>query len=315
MPNLGLIFLTGLLTGGVTCMAVQGGLLATCVANSKTKIQDTVLFLLAKLVAYTLLGLALGGLGEVLQLSITAKIWIQVMVGIYMLGVAAAMLDVHPIFRYFLIQTPSFLGKKVRKISAPVILGLSTILIPCGTTQAMMMLAIGTGSPIFGAAIMGVFVLGTSPLFMVLGLTLSKLNGWWQEKFRKVAALIIILMGLLSLSGAMGLSGMWTKIECTLTVCNKVRGEATGQVTINFTSSGYKVDNKIIKAGSQVTLTLVNTTGAGCVQAFVMPSLGIQKVVPVGGQEVIQFTAPITPGQLSFSCGMGMYRGQLTVVN
>lgn len=77
----------------------------------------------------------------------------QVFVAIFMIGTALNILNVHPIFRYFVIQPPKFLTRLVRNQSkskslfAPTLLGAFTVLIPCGTTQAMMALAIGYGNP------------------------------------------------------------------------------------------------------------------------------------------------------------------------
>src|SRR6266478_2918548 len=61
------IFLTGLITGGLTCLAVQGGLLASTIAmQEEEKLKDKskksgsavpiLAFLTTKLVAYTILG-------------------------------------------------------------------------------------------------------------------------------------------------------------------------------------------------------------------------------------------------------------------
>src|SRR5258708_16828049 len=68
--NLWAIFLTGLFVGGLTCMAVQGGLLAATIAQSEEeRLKEKVKkgnalpilgFLGAKLTAYTLLGFLLG---------------------------------------------------------------------------------------------------------------------------------------------------------------------------------------------------------------------------------------------------------------
>ena len=73
-------FITGLTTGGLSCLAVQGGLLASSLASQienemksrnlkdKTKpkvAQPIVWFLLSKLIAYTILGFFLGWLGSV----------------------------------------------------------------------------------------------------------------------------------------------------------------------------------------------------------------------------------------------------------
>src|SRR5260221_13057445 len=83
--NLWTIFLTGLLTGGLSCLAVQGGLLASTIAQreeeklkNKTKQSGNAspifVFLIAKLVAYTILGFLLGWFGSFFQLSITTQV-------------------------------------------------------------------------------------------------------------------------------------------------------------------------------------------------------------------------------------------------
>src|SRR6266581_2202953 len=192
--NLITIFFTGLIAGGLTCMAVQGGLLAATIAQrssfakaSKDKEEELrrqattgnalpiLSFLVAKLAAYTVFGLLLGLLGSAFQLSLTAKVIMQFAVAVFMIGTALNILNVHPIFRYFVIQPPRFLTRLVRKqskskdIFAPGILGAFTVFIPCGTTQAMMALAIASGKPFAGSAILFAFVLGTSPVFFLLG--------------------------------------------------------------------------------------------------------------------------------------------------
>src|SRR5512142_1024466 len=94
MSQLIVAFVTGLTTGGLSCLAVQGGLLASSLAHQieqdyleqstlqkkrgNKKIQPQkrsnsalpiLLFLVAKLVAYTLLGILLGWVGSFLTLS------------------------------------------------------------------------------------------------------------------------------------------------------------------------------------------------------------------------------------------------------
>src|SRR5258708_28456432 len=169
------IFLTGLLTGGLTCMAVQGGLLAATLAQQEEeRLKEKAKggnalpilgFLGAKLIAYTLLGFLLGWFGSFFQLSLTIRTILQFAIIIFMVGTALNILNVHPIFRYFIIQPPRFLTRLVRKQSkskamfAPALLGAFTVFIPCGTTQAMMALAVASGKPLFGAAILFAFIL------------------------------------------------------------------------------------------------------------------------------------------------------------
>ena len=129
MPtNLWTIFLTGLLTGGLTCLAVQGGLLATAIAQQeeeklkeRTKKSSNALpitaFLIAKLIAYTGLGFLLGWFGSLFQMSLAVQVGMQFAVAVFMICTALNILNVHPIFRYFVIQPPKFLTRLVRKQS------------------------------------------------------------------------------------------------------------------------------------------------------------------------------------------------------
>lgn len=340
--NLWTIFLTGLLTGGLTCLAVQGGLLAATLAQrEEQKLKNRVeksgqalpilSFLIAKVAAYTILGLFLGMLGSFFQLSLSAKIILEVGVGIFMIGTALNLLEVHPIFRYFVIQPPRFLTRLIRNQSkssdffAPAILGAFTIFIPCPTTQAMMALAIGSGNALLGATIMLVFTLGTSPLFFILGFLATRVGDVLQARFMKIAAVLLLLLAVFNLNNAAALAGsptldnLWTEVNCTIiSFCDgtKVAGVTTQpleEATITIDDRGYSPQNISLKAGSKITLHLVNTTGRGCQQAFTIPKLGIQKVVRVGSSDTIAFTAPSTPGQLPFMCGMGMYRGMFTI--
>jgi len=343
--NLVGIFLTGLLTGGLTCMAVQGGLLAATLAQreeerlkEKTNQSGNALpilaFLIAKLTAYTILGFLLGLLGSTFQLSLTAKIIMQFAVAIFMIGTALNILNVHPIFRYFVIQPPRFLTRLIRKESksksvfAPALLGAFTVFIPCGTTQAIMALAIGSANPFVGSAILFAFVLGTSPVFFLLGYFATKLGGAMQQRFMKVAAYAIILLAIFNANNAVALTGsnftldkIGTGLVCAVSYCDtnanesvQVAGKAIQEANLSIESTGYSPNTVTVKAGSTVTLHLKNTDGAGCVQAFTIPSLGVQKVVPVGKSDTIRFTAPSKTGPITFMCSMGMYRGTINVI-
>lgn len=340
--NLIAIFLTGLITGGLTCLAVQGGLLAATLAQREEERLKNNLktggnalpifsFLIAKLIAYTLLGVILGAMGSFFQLSLGTKTVLQIAVAIFMIGTALNILNVHPIFRYFVIQPPKFLTRLIRKQSkssdvfAPAILGAFTVFIPCGTTQAMMALAIASGSPLIGAAVLFSFVLGTSPLFFVLGYFATKLGDILQQKFMKIAAFFIIALAVFNLNNSLALAGVniniikpLSSIYCTFAVCDGLGGgvaqAANNNVNINIESSGYTPNNITVKAGLPVTINLKNTGGGGCTQAFTIPSLGIQKIVPVGSSDTISFTAPKSPTQVPFMCSMGMYRGVINVI-
>ncbi|MEK7570959.1 MAG: sulfite exporter TauE/SafE family protein [Patescibacteria group bacterium] len=336
--NIWTVFLTGLFVGGLSCLAVQGGLLATTIAQ---KTQDTLQqkttaghaapiawFLLSKLLAYTFLGMLLGWLGSLFQVSITMTIIMQILVALFMLGTALQMLHVHPIFRYFVIQPPRFITRYIRKesksqaIFAPALLGALTIFIPCGTTQAMMALAISSGNPLSGAAILFAFVLGTSPVFFLLGYFATKLGDLFKERFTKIAAGVLILLAVFTFDNSIALTGNTFTLGntirntfCLFVFCDTSDVAVVQSATITITDDGYSPKNLSVKAGSTVTLHLVNEGAGGCAQAFTLPEYDIQKIVPQGNSDTITFTAPDKPGsEIAFMCSMGMYRGTIKVI-
>lgn len=320
-------------------MAVQGGLLATTIAQSRDagsrsawpRAWPILSFLAAKLVVYTLLGFLLGWLGSLMQISLRFQAILMIAVALFMIGTALALLNVHPVFRFFILEPPVFLRRLVRRQSkqdhwfAPAMLGAFTIFVPCGTTQAMMALAVASGHPAWGALILFTFVLGTSPLFFFVGYSMEWLKTVLAGRFAPLAASVIIIMaiwnmnaGAILLGSPVSLQSIGAEVYCTVTFCDRpvlAFGLPSQQVTITIESNGYRVDPPVIPAGKQISLTLKNENGRGCTQAFTIPLLGVSQVVPVGATKTISFTAPSQPGTLAYSCGMGMYGGQFTVVN
>ncbi len=222
-------FITGLTTGGLSCLAVQGGLLASSLASQienemksrnlkdKTKpkvAQPIVWFLLSKLIAYTILGFFLGWLGSVLQLNPVSRAILQIAIGIFMVGQAMRLFNVHPIFRYFNIEPPKFITRFIRRKSkngsqvvTPLFMGALTVLIPCGITQVMMASAIATANPLAGAALMFSFILGTSPVFFVVAYFATRIGERMEKYFMKFVAVVVLILGLIGINSGLNLLG------------------------------------------------------------------------------------------------------------
>ncbi|MEI6042921.1 MAG: sulfite exporter TauE/SafE family protein [Chloroflexota bacterium] len=350
--SLWVVFLTGLTTGGLSCMAVQGGLLAASIAQreeeairEKTKARDSLpilAFLGAKLVAYVLLGGLLGWLGSLLSMTPTVQAMLTLLAGLFMLATAFNLLNLHPIFRYVVIQPPRRVMKFLRRYSksealfAPALLGFFTILIPCGTTLAMEALAISSGSLIAGALVMGAFVLGTSPLFFVLGYFATRLGSVLHARFLKVAAVAILLLAVISINSALNLldspvtlNSIGSYLFDTSSkpaVQPQVSAQPTAalgsgattqsnvqEVTINVTNSSYEPENIAVKSGQPLRITLVTNKTSGCTRSIVFRSLGIQKVLPTTGRTILDVPAQ-APGVIHYVCSMGMYSGKITVI-
>jgi sulfite exporter TauE/SafE/plastocyanin len=341
--NLGIIFLTGLTTGGISCMAVQGGLLASLVSNQQQRSVRTplLIFLLTKLVAHIIVGFLLGWVGSAITLSVTARLIFQSLAALFMLATAANLLQLHPIFRYVVLQPPKFLQRWVRSttkgetIFAPALLGVATIFIPCGVTQAMEVLAISTGSPWQGAAIMAAFTIGTMPIFALIGYLAQTIQKFWQDRFAKIAAFTLVVMGLWSINGVL------LVLDAPLTFQRIVRPvtyffsqerfqptstlQATGNlpgvvetqdaqlVTIKVTNHGYAPNKLQVKAGKPVQLTLQSSETYSCALSFILQEFAISVDLKPTDTKRVSFT-PTKKGTYTFSCSMGMYSGTLEVI-
>lgn len=320
-------------------MAVQGGLLAAYLAGRRTedgtfRLRDVVLptglFLVAKLVVYTLFGALLGVLGSFFQLTLWMRVSLQILVGIFMIAAALRLLTSHPLLRHFELRPPAFLRRRIRQSArgeawfTPLVLGAFTIFIPCGTTQAMEVLAVASGNAALGALTLMVFVLGTVPLFFLVGVLAHTGTKAWSGAFAKVTALVVFAVGLYTVSSGMALAGSPYTIQRVVenyralyqggeTTATSVATGEFQNVTINVTSNGYEPRNIELIRGVPVRLTLKTNNTSGCSRAFVIPSMKIDRLLPVTGEEVVEFT-PTKKGNISFSCSMGMFTGKFTVL-
>lgn len=330
--NLWIIFLTGLTVGGLTCLAVQGGLLASIIAARKenggtnNNVFPVLAFLITKLIAYTILGFILGAFGGAIGISQEAQIIMQFIAGVYMLAIALNLLNVHPIFRYAVIQPPKFLTRIIRNQSkskdlfAPAFLGAMTIFIPCGTTLAMEALAISSANAFSGAAIMAVFVSGTTPLFFGVGWLTSILGENSKGNFLKIAAFAVLYLGVTSVNGALIAGGSpisLPSVQFNLSGSQREQGSTEVVVTqnpeINITANGYTPNYIKVKKGEEVNLTLKSLDAFSCASAFRIPSLGISKDLQPNDTQKIAFT-PTQVGKITFTCSMGMYTGVIEVI-
>lgn len=353
--NLWAVLLIGLTTGGLSCLAMQGGLLASVIANQKEKDLQynshdpklksktldkgdwlpVVMFLGAKLVSHTLFGAALGALGSVLTLSFGMRITFQVIAAIFMLATAFNLLNVHPIFRFMSFQPPRFMQRWVRNstkgatLFAPATLGFLTVLVPCGVTQAMEVLAISSGNALSGALIMFAFVVGTSPVFGLVGIATAKLSEGFRMKFLRFAAALLIFMFLYNVNGVLQVLDSpvsWQKVssafsrssgsevtDVTNTVSGPMNLEKVQRVTIKVSQNGYSPNRIKVSANQPVELTLETKNVYTCASSFTFRAFNIFAQLSPTDTQTFTFT-PTKPGKYSFSCSMGMYTGVLEVI-
>ena len=348
-------FVTGLTTGGLSCLAVQGGLLASSLAHQieqdylwqaahaerkkqrgkKTQAQPRtstaipiLLFLVAKITAYTLLGALLGLLGSYLTLSPATRAVLMILIGVFMLGNALRMFNVHPIFRYFSIAPPKFITRYIRRTAkgtdtvTPLFLGALTVFIPCGVTQAMMAAALGTSSMAMGAALMFAFTVGTSPVFFIVAYLTTELGARLEKFFMRFVAVVVLILGLVTANSGLNILGS------PLSFQNMTRQQllsnsgpalavessqpaANGEMVLYVQNEGYFPQTLNAPAGKAFTLNLVTDQTYSCSRDFVIPALDYYELLPDTGTVQVNIPAQEKGSRLFFTCSMGMYTGQI----
>ena len=344
------VLITGLFAGGASCAAVQGGLLAGTVARRRGAeapsaeataeeaehagpSQDALPvagFLAGKLLSHTLLGAALGLLGDAVQVGFRTRAALQVTAGVVMVLLAADLLGVRAVRR--LVPAPPAAWSRLVRRSArwgggfgPALLGVATVLIPCGVTLGMEFLAVASGSALAGAAIMATFVIGTSPLFAAIGYLARRSTSALRGRLALLSGAAVLVAGVVSLNTGLVLWGS------PVTVSSALRGLVPGEssrtpgssmaapalgtdgvqrLVIDAGNAGYAPSQVAARAGVPTELVFRTKDNQACTRAVVIPSLKIQKVLPATGETVIALGS-LSPGTLRFTCSMGMYSGAI----
>lgn len=332
--GLWIVFVTGLVTS-FHCVAMCGNFVLTFAISGEQKAKSWWSTFLphlyyngTKLLSYTVVGAAAGFLGSAVDLG-GFKGALNIVAGGLMILMALNMLNVHPALRVFSFRMPRRLSAKLFKSAAqadtfgPAVFGLFNGLMPCGPLQAMVIFAAGSGSPITGGLTLLVFGLGTVPLMLFYGTFASSLAKRFKGQVALAGAVIIIILGLVVMNRGLVLTGFKYNIKYVSDkaiamvippATTKADQSADGKVqNVKIDIRGGYVPNSLtVKPDIPVKLT-VNRPGSDfCSERFVFPKFGIDQALKPNGTTVIEFT-PTDTGQFTFTCGMGMYQGSLTV--
>ncbi|MGR6319416.1 sulfite exporter TauE/SafE family protein [Micromonospora soli] len=288
-------------------------------------------FLGGKLVSHTLLGALLGALGAAVQLSPTMRVWTQLAAGALIMAFGLAQLGVNP-FTRLTIGTPTAWSRFVRGRArseaafAPALLGFVTILVPCGVTLSVEALAVASSSALAGAATMAVFVIGTAPQFTILGYV-ARAAAAWRSRLVLATGLLMLGIGLYTLNAGLTLADSPLAARNLSVALGFGADPAVGgpavvhryldgrqEVVVTARSDGYEPANVAVAAGVPTTLVVRSQNNHGCTRALVVSGLERQWMLPESGETRIDLGV-LQPGVLSYTCGMGMYGGQLTITN
>jgi hypothetical protein len=223
------------------------------------------------------------------------------------------------------------------------VLGAASFFLPCGFTQAVQIYALSTGSPLFAGAIMAVFAIGTAPGLLALAGLPVVVPGRARPTLLRLVGVVVIAFAVVNLGSGLRLAGLTlpgtvvapiaavegTGPTATSTPVDtgSARGPATNPgaatdpgataakqtLTTYQDAGGYSPPSVSIYAGVPTTWTIESSTVQTCAAFFVVPDLGIQMIFKKGANTI---ELPALPaGTLSYTCSMGMYGGQITIVD
>ncbi len=328
--SLGGIFVIGLVAGTSSCLAVTGGLLLALAAKHNQihqaetpwqKFKPLLHFNLGRLVSYFFLGGLIGILGQSVTLSTRMSGAVSIAVAFIMLYLALTILRIIP-SGSFPIRPPKKLSHWIYSLSeskhpaAPFALGAFTFFLPCGFTQSLQLVALASGNFVTGAMTMFTFALGTLPSLLGLSAVSSTAKGTASRLFLRFSGALVLVLAFGNLSSGFALAGF--NVSSVFSGPPAAVGSApiitngVQQVAMKVTRYGYEPSNLTIKAGVPVKWLIDGAGVIGCTSQIVIPDLGVTKSLTNGINQV-DFTAP-NPGQLAFSCSMGMVRGSFTVL-
>ena len=87
----------------------------------------------------------------------------------------------------------------------------------------------------------------------------------------------------------------------------------TRTVKIKVDKNGFSPSSIDAEAGHKLNLVFKRANKNNCGNTVVFPKLKIRKWLPVG-RDVIVSVTPRASGQITFTCGMGMYKGSIVVI-
>ncbi len=331
--TLGGTLLIGLVAGTSSCLAVTGGLLLSMAAKHTErhggetawqKLRPLLHFNAGRIVSYVLLGGAIGLLGQAITLGTKLTGYMNIAIALVMLYLALSILHIIP-KGSCPIRPPKRLSRWIAGLSehdhpaAPFALGALTFFLPCGFTQSLQIAALASGSFVSGALTMGAFALGTLPSLLGLSAVSATAKGTVQRLFLRFSGALVLILALFNLQSGLALTGVDPSQVISAALGNNNAGVAaprpTGgvqELSMRVGPSSYEPSQLTVYAGIPVRWTIDGTEARGCTSVLVIPSLNIVKPLQ-SGINIVEFTPP-APGQLAFSCSMGMVRGTITVL-
>jgi sulfite exporter TauE/SafE len=207
----GSVFLASLV-GSTHCAGMCGGIAAFCAgageSTGRRSMAATAAYHAARGASYAAVGAAAGAFGRLLDAG-GAVVGLQrgaaVAAGVAVALVGVALLSSAGGLDAGRVALPAWLrdalavihraAAAMSPVRRAISIGFATPLLPCGWLWAFALVAAGTGSVAWGAAVMLAFWAGTVPLLALLGVGIASLGGARRQLLTALAGLAMVAVG------------------------------------------------------------------------------------------------------------------------
>jgi sulfite exporter TauE/SafE len=339
----------GLVTS-LHCVAMCGGLvLAYAVKGTREgtpwrRLTPHLVYQATKIASYATVALVLGAIVALAGRAVDVtgfRNWLMVVAGVYMVVLGLSMTGKFEALRYLSPRPPKALAAALsslrRRANAdatagrptlvtPLVLGALTGLMPCAPLIAAQSAAVSTGSPLSAASAMVGFGLGTAPLMLVFGLFSSLLSRSLQRRLQIVAALAVIVFGVVIFGRALALVGSPVTFDsmreavagASATATSSPASFRTGsdgvaEIPLAIRDTAYVPHDIVIPADRPVRLVVDRQEDLACSDQLAIPAARL--LVDLRPNGVTKVTVPpLGAGEYTMTCGMGMMSGRVVVV-
>ena len=318
--NLLTVLFLGLVASVSTCMATSGALFLSTIGKKTNNLKQAIYFSLGRIISYGFFGFIAGLVGSVIITNLKFGTGLTLLAAVFMILLALDMLKILSFASIIPFGVSSNIFRKLEHSlikdhhKSAFFLGAITYFLPCGFTQATQVYALGLASPWQSALTMAIFALGTAPAIIFIGSLRGLLKSTFYQYFMKTVAVGVLILGLYYASNFLSIYGIGLGLSNKSNKTNESYLENGKQIiSMDVISGGYSPNQFTVKKGIPVKWVINGKNVFGCQGYFIVPSLSISKALNAG-ENIIEFT-PTEAGSINFSCGMGMYRGRIEVID
>lgn len=323
-----------------TCMALVGGLVLSLSASARASTSPTAsavarqaAFNIGRIVGFGALGAIAGMIGHTFALRGLPLAIVMVAVAGATAVLGIRLTEASPRIAAWQVTLPSSWATWARRTvradaEAPrrasgtwpharaAGLGAATFFLPCGFTQVVQLMALSSGSPMTGGAMMALFALGTTPGLFAVGMAAASARASATRRPLRVIGVIVIAFAVITGAGGLtgtGLLALHTSVTATERTSNVVDVDGRQVVTTEIGLKGYLPADAVVYVNEPVTWVL-NSVSVGCASLVEADSLGLGELDAIFNKVSSNFT-PTHTGVYKFHCAMGMYTGSFTVID